>query len=219
MRKYNVIDNIIDTIDSCNIIAIFKDDSKYIINLENFINNHRLDDAKIFKMLFNINKNTSFANLPMISENGYITLLKDLNIIQTDWILFENFITKETIPGFNKLSIRYNKMNDVNNLFIDNIERINIVCSKLGGIPYFDNFYNKVMNESIIIKDNPYNPLKPEDDILNKYKWMIYNSSSSSSMTTFITTIVKPSWGWSCGSCSKLNNNSITYYYKKINDL
>ena len=209
----NIINDIIKQVISNKIIFIFRDNSIYISNTDRFKDNHRLNGADIFKMLFNL-KDSSFADLPMMTENGYVTLLRDLNISQNDWILFENFITKDIIPGYNVLSIR-NKTE----LFLECIEKINIVCSKLGGIPYFDKYYVEIMNNPEPLKNETYNPLKPDEDYLDKYQWMILNSTTASNTTHFITVHANPEKGWSATYCSKIDKsmgNMYIFFRKKI---
>lgn len=209
----NIVNDIIKQVISNKIIFIFRDNSIYISNMNRFRNNHRLIGAEIFKMLFNLKKDSSFADLPMITENGYVTLLRDLNISQHDWILFENFITKEIIPGYNVLSIR-NKTD----LFLECIEKINIVCSKLGGIPYFDKYYFEIMNNPEPLKNETYNPLKPDEDYLDKYQWMILNSTTASNTTHFITVHTNPIKGWSATLCNRIDGSTGNMYFfrKKV---
>lgn len=204
----NIVNDIINQIVTNKIIFIFRDNSIYISNIDRFKYNHRLDGANVFKMLFNLKKDSSFANLPIITENGYVTLLRDLNISQYDWILFENFITKEIIPGYNSLSIKYKT-----DLFLECIEKINIVCSKLGGIPFFDEYYIKIMNNHEPFKNEVYHPLKPEEDYLDKYNWMILNSTSTINTINFIGSHVKSNNGWSATYCSKTDNSHGNMYF------
>ena len=203
----NIVNDIIKQVISNKIIFIFRDNSIYISNVDRFKDNHRLNGADIFKMLFNL-KNSSFADLPMMTENGYVTLLRDLNISQHDWILFENFITKDIIPGYNSLSVRYKT-----DLFLECIEKINIVCSKLGGIPYFDEYYVKIMNNLEFLKNEAYNPLKPEEDYLDKYQWMIINSTTATNTTHFITVNANPTLGWSATHCSRIDKSGGNMYF------
>tara|TARA_B110000908_G_scaffold169674_1_gene227340 strand:+ start:2152 stop:2817 length:666 start_codon:yes stop_codon:yes gene_type:complete len=221
MEVYHILDNIINKViinqKNDNIkLAKFINNSISVIDLDKFKNSPRLDNADVFKLLFNISTINSFKKLEMQLEDGYITLLNELNIIQKDWILFDNFINRGFLPGY------YNsKINNLDKLVIS-LERLSETCCKLGGIPFFDNLYHIIMLQ-INSNYKNYNPKTSKEDILNKYEWMIFSSENSSEVSNFIKTLLAFNRGWTCShSIIKKteydNNNYIyTYYFRKKN--
>ena len=86
MEIYKCLDDIITRVEQEQEPKIIKartytTECVVLIDLNKLKANPRLNGAKIFKMLFGISKNASFAKLPMKTDrNGHITLLSDLQI-------------------------------------------------------------------------------------------------------------------------------------------
>lgn len=146
-------------------------DKKIIFNrkfFENQYNNGLLKNAKIFGMLFKLEKETEFKDGDMEKdENGYITLCKFLDIRIQDWNIFLNFL----------------KCGILNDKTKYNLDILSGISNKFGGIPFIDKYYkDEVYNMNKINEEleNIYNPLTPEEDIRLKYDWVIdYYSGSN----------------------------------------
>ena len=170
--------------------------SPKLVNINAFKNLERLKNARVFNILFGF-EDHSFTKKPLEkNEKGSITLLKHLDITYNNWILFTNFIINNRIEGLEE----YRKYKDEAryNCLTNNLNELDKICNKLGGIPVFDtlieNFY-----ECDKIKPENQNFMKPEQDIDSSYVWMIYNDlGGASSYTHFIRTICPPERGWSC---------------------
>ena len=52
-----------------------------------------LADAKVFKRLFNLDENSPFGNYDLNTENGSITLPRDLHISYQSWDLLIHYLT------------------------------------------------------------------------------------------------------------------------------
>lgn len=116
-----------------------------------------LIDAVIFKRLFNLDESSPFGNYSLNTENGSITLPRDLNISYQDWDLLIHYLTYGYTLHF---------YSNISNKRIDSLEKTCHVCNVFGGIPYFDIFYNKFM-EGV----ESYNPIRPRDDTKCLYDW------------------------------------------------
>ena len=170
--------------------------SPKLVNINAFKNLERLKGARVFNILFGF-EDHSFTKKPLEkNDKGAITLLKHLDITYNNWILFTNFIINNRIEGLEE----YRKYKDEAryNCLTNNLNELDKICNKLGGIPVFDtlieNFY-----ECDKIKPENQNFMKPEQDIDSSYVWMIYNDlGGATSYTHFIHTICPPSRGWSC---------------------
>lgn len=129
---------------------IFSDDDLFPLNkekLKELYFNGNLKGADIFAELFKLN-NSAFKEEEMIKDKlGYISLCKFLNINGTDWNIFLSFI-------------KHGKL-----LEEENIEILNKISNKFGGIPAIDNYYNKIVNL------DKYNPINPKEDYKKKYIW------------------------------------------------
>ena len=112
----------------------------------------------MFKELLNLNENTKFNN----SNNKIINIFESLHIQYTEWCHLLCFIKNGYLPF----------RDDLNNL-----ENINLMCHKLGGILSFDEYY-KIQYNSIKNDNNYYNPQMPSEDNLNLYNWIIYDHTN-----------------------------------------
>ena len=132
MEVYRTLEAVINTVEqveklgrarlSCGTLAI--------IDFCKLKYNKRLEGAQVFKMLFNLEDNTSFAKMPMdVDENGYITLLKELSINSHEWSLFNTFLHFGDVPGY-KQYLKYRDRPNYN-LTNSNLEALKIVCDNL----------------------------------------------------------------------------------------
>ena len=152
-----------------------------IIDLHQLKYNPRLEGAEIFKMLFGINDNSPFGNFPMQTDkNGYITLLQELMVSGKDWILFKIFLDQGVVPDYKNYLTCGSGYNSVSSY----LEDLNNICTKFGGIPSFELFYNNFYNYQKEKKEKEeyynYNPIKPEEDTKQLYQWggAVYRYSS-----------------------------------------
>lgn len=169
--------------------------SPKLVNINAFKNLERLKGARVFNILFGF-EDHSFTKKPLEkNQKGAITLLKTLDITYNNWILFTNFIINNRIEGLEE----YKKYKDEPryNGFTHNLNELDKICNKLGGIPVFDTFIEHFYEEDKT-KINK-NFMKPEEDLDSTYVWMIYRDYGiASSYQNFIRTICPPSRGWSC---------------------
>ena len=169
--------------------------SPKLVNINAFKNLERLKGARVFNILFGF-EDHSFTKKPLEkNQKGAITLLKPLDITYNNWILFTNFIINNRIEGLEE----YRKYKDEAryNCLTNNLNELDKICNKLGGIPVFDTFIEDFY-ESDKNKKNK-NFMKPEEDLDNTYVWMLYRDHGiASSYQNFIHTICPPSRGWSC---------------------
>jgi hypothetical protein len=118
--------------------------------------NGRLKDSKVFAKLFRIDEKTPFK-----IENFNINIFKDFNIEQKTWIQLIIFLKTGNIP--------YLYTNKTNDLILNNIMELS---TKLGGIPFLDEFYkNYYLEKMKNIKK--YNPQNPDEDYKILYDWKI----------------------------------------------
>ena len=155
---------------------------------------HRLEGANIFNMLFKIKKDSPFGEYPFKhDENGYITLLSDLDISATEWNLLIHFINTGIVRGH--LKYMDNPSNKLN--FMRNLELINDVSTKLGVIPSFTNFYNSIMKDVISRHEhikNSYNPMNATEDYKHLFQYRAIGSDHSGFIP--LSSSLHPSDGW-----------------------
>ena len=181
-----------------------------LVNINAFKNLERLKGARVFNILFGF-EDHSFTKKPLEkNQKGAITLLKHLDITYNNWILFTNFIINNRIEGLEE----YKKYKDEPryNGLTHNLNELDKICNKLGGIPVFDTFIEDFY-ESDKNKKNK-NFMKPEEDLDNTYVWMLYRDHGiASTYQNFIQTICPPSRGWSCVG----RENHICYFRRPRN--
>ena len=182
-----------------------------LVNINAFKNLERLKNARVFNILFGF-VDHAFTQKPLEkNDKNAITLLKNLNISYRNWILFTNFIINNRIEGLEA----YKKFKDEPryNSLICNLNDLDKICNKLGGIPVFDEFLEEFYKEDTNISTNT-NFMKPQEDINNSYVWMIYNDVGvASSYTHFVRTVCPPERGWTCSG----RENSLCYFRKPRN--
>jgi hypothetical protein len=179
-----------------------------LVNINAFKNLERLNDARVFNILFGF-EDHSFTKKPLEKNGrGAITLLKNLDISYNEWILFTNFIINNRVEGLEE----YKKFKDgpKYNGLTHNLNELDKICNKLGGIPIFDKFIEYFYEWDKTKKENK-NFMKPEDDKDNDYIWMVYSDTGSSfDYTQFVDRICSPVRGWTC-----TGNESNIYYFRK----
>ena len=182
-----------------------------LVNINAFKNLERLKDARVFNILFGF-EDHSFTKKPLEkNDKGAITLLKHLDITYNNWILFTNFIINNRIEGLEEYK-RYKDEPRYNGL-THNLNELDKICNKLGGIPVFDKFLEEFYKEDTNLSTNT-NFMKPREDINNSYVWMIYNDVGvASSYTHFVRTVCPPERGWTCSG----RENSLCYFRRPRN--
>ena len=184
--------------------------SPKLVNINAFKNLERLKGARVFNILFGF-EDHSFTKKPLEKNaKGAITLLKHLDITYNNWILFTNFIINNRIEGLEE----YKKYKDEPryNGLTHNLNELDKICNKLGGIPVFDTFIEHFYEEDKTKKNK--NFMKPEEDLDNTYVWMTYRDNGlASTYEHFIQTICHPSRGWSCVG----RENHVCYFRRPRN--
>ena len=181
-----------------------------LIDLYKLKINPRLEGAEVFKMLFGISDTNPFGRFPMgKDEEGCITILRDLQVSTSQWYVFNVFLNTGSVPGYDdyKLGKEY-KYNEVSH----NIETLQEICVKFGGLPSFDvfreNFYKEENDRATVIS---HNPMTPEQDIKKLYQWRIADERSSCSSHPFARE------GWSAAGTVKKGNLLLHYYHRLWN--
>ena len=181
-----------------------------LVNINAFKNLERLKGARVFNILFGF-EDHSFTQKPLEKNHkGAINLLKDLDISYRNWILFTNFIINNRIEGLEE----YNKYKNEPryDCLLHNLNELDKICNKLGGIPVFDKFLEDFYENDKNKKNK--NFMKPEEDLDNTYLWMTYRDHGiATSYQNFIQTVCPPSRGWSCVG----RENHICYFRRPRN--
>jgi hypothetical protein len=184
--------------------------SPKLVNINAFKNLERLKGARVFNILFGF-EDHSFTKKPLEkNQKGAITLLKTLDITYNNWILFTNFIINNRIEGLEE----YKKYKDEPryNGLTHNLNELDKICNKLGGIPVFDTFIEDFYENDKNKKNK--NFMKPEEDLDNTYVWMTFRDNGlASTFEHFIRTICPPNRGWSCVG----RENHICYFRRPRN--
>lgn len=175
-----------------------------IINLDELKNYERLKDANVFRLLFGISDNSKFGSFDMEQTEGYVNLFKDFDISLNDWLLFISFIKNGFLPNYLD-----------NKEKIVNIEKLNDICNKLGGINEFDKFYKDFYDNQLIeMKNlNLYNPQSPNEDIQNIYNWAIIDSANPMNYSNFAFSH-KAEDGWSAHNTFLSGSYQYTWWRK-----
>jgi len=197
------------------ILTAITSDNKYVfINTNSLKDNLQLTNATIFNRLFGLihdNKNDTWEPKHMEKDiSGNILLLKNLNIRQSDWILFTAYIKHGIPPYF--YTMKFNGFSKES--IIKKVESINETCNKFGGIPCFDEFYEKFILSDAIKKKNYYNPFEPKEDTKKKYDWVLVYYNQPGEMTNI------RSQGWSCIKNVQGSDSNISYtWWRKLKHL
>ena len=189
-----------------------------IIDINKLKYNERINGANIFKMLFGIADNNPYGNFGLeIDEWGYITILKELQISCEDWNLLMMFLNKGKIPNYDCYKARGEYYTMVNT----DLEILNRICDKLGGIPSFDLFYENFHKEGEAAekKRKGYdvdNPTEPKEDEKKLFQWAQCTYFHSCDHRQFLD-IHKAGYGWSFIKQVKAigNRGYLTAYYRR----
>lgn len=191
---------------------ICKDNVIVIINIDFLKESIITKDAEILKMLFGIKKDSNFGDFPLErDEDSNILILKKLDIESNDWYQFLSFL-KNGFPPYYSKEIFKDTMK--RNFFIENLENINQVCNKLGGIPYFDKFYTdfyNTLNEEISSCKNPTDPI---EDVNNLFLWGLGKTTHESFSSSY--NAYPSGQGWSITKYFTDDNEKYFWTRKKI---
>lgn len=171
---------------SCDSIIFGKDSSGEIIliNRDELKGYSRLENADVFKLLFKLDNDDRFGNFSMENSDGYVDIFKNFDISSREWHMLISFLKTGFTPFCQQLDKKA----------IENVETLNCLCNKLGGIESFDKyyqeFYHQIKNKNT--EDEIYNPQCPEEDIRDKYNWIIIDSNhhqnSNNNFISFLNT-------------------------------
>ena len=219
MEVYKCLDDIITKVEK-NEEIILKARHPYgqlaIIDIHKFKYNSRLDGAEVFKMLFGISEHNPFGNFEIQKdENGYITLLSDLRISQQDWTLFNIFVNTGTVPYYDAYLVDEKFFTRV----VSNLNSLQETCSKLGGIPSFDLFYDNFFSCKVkeVVEQNKTEPLTPDQDKQGKYQWASCRSNLQGDINNFIDRLNLDE-GWSLASIDLTGIVAVHHYYRNWED-
>lgn len=173
--------------------ALTSDDIIVFIDKNSLKNSSQLKNATVFNRLFGLidddDENDMWKLKPMEKDiSGNILLLKNLNISQSDWNLFTAYIRHGIPPYF--YTMKHNGFSQES--IIKKVESINETCNKFGGIPCFDEFYEKFILSDELNENNYYNPFEPKEDTKKKYSWVLAYTNQPTEMTNL------RAQGWSC---------------------
>ena len=195
-----------------------KYDNLIIIDVNKLKYNERINGANIFKMLLGISDNNPYGNFGLeIDTWGYITLLKELQISCEDWNLLMMFLNKGKIPNYDCYKARGEYYTMVNN----ELEILNRICDKLGGIPSFDLFYENFHKdgEAAEKKRKGYdvdNPTELKEDEKKMFQWAQCTYYHSYDHRQFLERH-KAGYGWNFTKQVKAigNRGYLTAYYRR----
>ena len=178
--------------------------------------NQRLEGAHIFKMLLGISDNNPFDDCGIeVDENFNLTILRELRISSQDWALLIMFLKKGKIPFYDK----YKKDGEYSTCINADLERLNVVCDKFGGIPSFDLFYENFHKEGQAAekKRKGYdvdNPTEPKEDEKKLYQWAHCAYFHTVDHNQFLDRH-KAGYGWSFTKQVKLERAYWGAYYRR----
>jgi len=219
MEVYKCLDDIITKVEKKEKIILkarLFHGALVIIDLHKFKYNSRFDGAEVFKMLFGISEHNPFGNFEIQKdEDGYITLLSDLRISQQDWTLFNIFINTGTVPYYDAYLVDKKFFN----VIVSNLNSLQETCSKLGGIPSFDLFYDNFFSCKVkeVVEQAKTEPLTPDEDKEGKYQWVACRSDLQVDIDNFINRLDLNN-GWSLASIDLTSETPIHYYYRNWED-
>ena len=178
--------------------------------------NQRLEGAHIFKMLLGISDNNPFDDCGIeVDENFNLTIFRELYISSQDWSLLMTFLKKGKIPYYDK----YKKDGEYSTMVNNDLERLNVVCDKLGGIPSFDLFYENFHKEGEAAekKRKGYdvdNPTEPKEDEKKLFQWAQCTYFHSIDHQTFLDRH-KAGYGWNFTKQIKAERAYWIAYYRR----
>ena len=178
--------------------------------------NQRLEGADIFKMLLGISDNNPFDDCGIeVDENFNLTILRELRVSSQDWALLMTFLKKGKIPYYDK----YKKDGEYSTMVNSDLERLNVICDKFGGIPSFDLFYENFHKEGQAAekKRKGYdvdNPTEPKEDEKKLYQWAQCTYFHTIDHIQFLKNH-KAGYGWSFTKQVKLERAYWGAYYRR----
>ena len=187
-----------------------KYDKITFLNLEEFLNFENLIYAE------NIRKTFSPENLNnFFDNNNFNTILKDLDVEIDDWLDLLSFLKYGKIINTPVFNSPYEF-----EIYISKLERINIICNKLGGYDKFEKYF---FDETKIYKEiisNYYNPLEPNKDFKNEYSWILCPISNSTKLQMTLNKI-NLNDGWTSTKIFTKNKETMVWFRnkKKINQV
>ena len=191
---------------------ICKDDVIVIISINFLKENIIVKDADILKMLFGIKEDHNFGNFPLERDvDSNIMILKKLDIESIDWYQFLSFLKNGFPPSYSK-EVFKDLMK--RNFFIENLENLNQTCNKLGGIPYFDKFYNDFYNTLDVEISSCRNPSEPSEDINNLFTWGLGKTINESFANSYHA--YPSNEGWSITKHFSDDNNKYFWTRRKV---
>ena len=147
----------------------------------------KLKDAIIFKYLFGF----ECGNFKKM-DHDYVFDFRKYNITFNEWSVFIQFLK------YDKGIWRKNK-----NTLLE-------ICTKFGGIPAFDRWYQNQMNRRTK-KMDVYNPMTPKEDTKNLYIW---RGCGDTQLLTFADRIRHKEY--SIAGSEYLGSISKTYFWRKL---
>tara|TARA_Y100001970_G_scaffold32900_1_gene40800 strand:- start:2204 stop:2821 length:618 start_codon:yes stop_codon:yes gene_type:complete len=156
-------------------------DIKVIINMNELTNADRLRGACVFNRLMGIH-NPGFEQKMTPNEGDELTLFKDFNITEKDWMNFISFIRLGRI----KYEIAANEIHNdkdresYQKLFMQHLDDITNsgIFLKFGPFPVFEEYIEWTHNRQTNIKrntknQNANNPMIPKQDIKQLFCWCV----------------------------------------------
>ena len=176
-----------------NILTAITSDNIFVfIDKNSLKDSPQLKKATVFNRLLGLiddDENDMWEPKAMEKDaSGNILLLKNLNISQSEWNLFTAYIRHGIPPYF--YTMKHNAFSQES--IIKKVETINETCNKFGGIPSFDEFYEKFILSDELNENNYYNPFEPKEDTKKKYDWVLAYTNQVGEMTNL------RAQGWSC---------------------
>lgn len=189
-----------------------------LIDINKLKYNERISGANIFKMLLRIEDYNPYGNFYLEMDAwGYITILRELQISCEDWNLLIMFLNKGKLPYYDCYKVRGEYHTIINN----NLEMLNKICDKLGGIPSFDLFYENFhkQGEAAEKKRKGYdvdNPTEPKEDEKKLYQWSQCTYFHSIDQIQFLDRH-KADYGWNFTKQVKAlgQRGYLTAYYRR----
>ena len=101
------------------------------------------------------------------------------------------------------------------NVIVSNLNSLQETCSKLGGIPSFDLFYDNFFSCKVkeVVEQTKTEPLTPDEDKEGKYQWAACRSNLQIDIDNFINRLDLNN-GWSVASIDLTDAIGVHYYYR-----
>ena len=206
----NIIDDMVDEIEDDYVITINATHGfKVIVDFDFLRSCKLLKGATIFKRLFKLKKFNDIKCNLMKDENGEISILKDLNIKNTDWNLLMGFLRTGYVKGYKN----YLNSGDHRDSIVYNIETLMDLSNTFGGIPSIDLFYEEFFKADKDLEGKYYNPLIPKDDYLQIYDWVSFSDAAAFPHEAFWRNREDKQESWSFTQINTVEASPHTKYY------